>query len=95
MKYSILTSGQYSSSNSKFSGSKKEVLKELRFIAAEKRRDSRKLRNLPDSVHSIDRSCHPSELVTIASFHLNNYGIDKILELLNAHGVLKYKVVPE
>ena len=56
------------------------------------RRESRISRRLEDSVSAINEKIHPSKLVTMASFKLNNLGIDSLLELMNNHGVIKYTV---
>jgi plasmid maintenance system killer protein len=74
-------------------GNKKQVLEDLRVEARTKRRESRLRHNLTDDVHSIDKSLHQSELVTMASFKLENKGLNDLIELLNSHGVTNYKIV--
>ena len=88
----ITISGQYQSSNSSFEGTKKQVLNFLRTEAKRMRRESRTSRHLDDSVHSIPEQKHPSKLVTIASFKLNDMRMEDIIKLINNHGVLKYTV---
>ena len=88
----VTISGQYASSNSTFSGSKKQVLNFLRESACGMRRDSRVSRHLPDNVHSIPEDLHTSKLVTMSFFSLNKKGIVDILKLINLHGVLKYNI---
>jgi len=73
-----------------FEGNKKVVLEKLRTEAREKRRSSRIAHKLEDTVHSIDDSKHQSKLVTMASFKLENLGVDQLLDLLNNHGVTNY-----
>ncbi|MCT4665662.1 MAG: hypothetical protein N4A45_10550 [Flavobacteriales bacterium] len=75
-----------------FKGSRKEVLEHLRQEAKRKRRDSRLTKGLPDNVHSIDENLHQAKLVTIASFKINEMGLEQLLDLLNQHGELKYAV---
>lgn len=88
----LTISGQYSASNSTFTGIKKQVLNYLRDEARRMRRESRTSRHLEDSVHAINENLHPSKLVTMASFKLNNLGIENLLELINNHGVLNYSI---
>jgi len=88
----VSISGQYKSSDATFTGSKKQVLNFLRTEARRMRRESRTSRHLPDDVHSINENLHPSKLVTMASFKLNDLDVDALLNLINNHGVLKYKV---
>lgn len=93
MKNSTVTiTGQYTSSNTTFTGTKKQVLNFLRDEARRMRRESRTLRHLPDNVHSINENLHSSKLVTMASFQLNNICLEGLLELINNHGVLRYTV---
>ena len=93
MKNQTLTvTGQYSASNYTLKGSKKEILTHLREVAGEKRRNSRLLNKLPDSVHSINENLHQSKLVTMASFDLNKMRANQIIELLNNHGVIKFSL---
>ena len=86
----IAKSSQYSTSY--FTGSKKQALSFLRTEARKKRRGSRQAHKLADNIMSLPKDAHQSELVTIASFELNNCGIEKLLNLLNGHGVTKYVV---
>jgi len=88
----VTTTGQYAASNSTFTGSKKQVINSLRVEASRMRRESRLSRKLEDSVHAINENSHPSRLVTMASFKINNLGMESLLELINNHGVIKYKV---
>lgn len=88
----VKTTGQYSSSNSIFTGTKKQVRTYLRSEASRMRRESRLVKKLDDTVHAIDSNLHISKLVTMASFTLGTLGIESLLELLNNHGVLKYTV---
>jgi len=90
MKTLTLTvKGQYSSSNYTLTGSRKEVYNHLITLAKEKRRQSRLLNKLDDSVHSLPANKHQSKLVTIASFKINS---QNVIELLNNHGVLKFAI---
>jgi outer membrane protein assembly factor BamA len=88
----ITINGQYASSNVTFEGTKKEVRAFLINEAREKRNASRELRKLENSVHAIDEKLHQSKLVTMASFKIPLLNNEQIIELLNAHGVLKYKL---
>ncbi len=88
----VTTSGNYASSNSSFTGTKKEVLNYLRVEACKMRRESRMAKHLPDNVHAIDISLHPSELVTVASFSLNNMSIEHLLRIMNKHGIIRYAI---
>jgi hypothetical protein len=86
----ITKQSQYSTST--LEGSKKEVLSFLRTEAKEKRRGSRQAHKLSDSVHSLPFDAHCSELVTMAAFNLNNCRVERLIALLNGHGVTKYSV---
>jgi hypothetical protein len=88
----VTVTGQYVASNYTFTGTKKQVINYLRDEARRMRRESRTSRHLEDSVHAIDDDLHPSKLITMASFKLNNLGIDCLLDLINNHGVIKYTV---
>lgn len=76
----------------RFEGNLRQVLKQLRAEAAQKRRESRQAHNLPDTVMAIESS-HPSKLVNMASFGLNEMGLGQLLELLNNHGVEEDTIV--
>lgn len=91
IKFTIEITGVYASSAAKVTGSRKEVLKFLRNEALDRREVSRKSNNLLWDVHSLPRTSHVSELVTMASFEINRQGIDRLVDLLSKHGVLKYK----
>lgn len=73
-----------------FKGNRKSILKQLRTEARELRRNSRLINKLSDNVHSIDENLHQSKLVTMASFDLDNKGLDELLTLLSNHGVCNY-----
>lgn len=88
--FTITTTGQYSASDSTFTGTKKQVINYLRDEARRMRRESRTSKHLEDSVHAISESLHSSKLVAMASFKLNNLNIEALLELMNNHGVIKY-----
>lgn len=90
--YTITKSGDYKSSASTFTGTKKDALNYLRSEACRMRRESRLLHKLPDNVHSIPPDRHPSKLVTMASYHLTMMGMEQLLSLINNHGVLVYKI---
>jgi hypothetical protein len=75
-----------------FKGTLRQVLNQLRAEAAKRRRESRQAHNLPDDVMAIE-SRHPSKLVNMASFGLNSMNLDKLLVLLNNHGVENYEVI--
>ena len=75
-----------------FEGSKKNVLETLRTESREKRRSSRIAHKLDDTVHSIDKNKHLSQLVTMASFKLEQLGVIQLLNLLNSHGVTNYEL---
>jgi hypothetical protein len=92
MKNSIKITGDYESSNSTFTGTEKETLKFLRKEALKMRKDSRSMRNLPNTVHAISAELHQSKLVTMASFAIKRLGIDSLIELINSRGVLKYTI---
>jgi len=89
----IQINGQYASSNATFKGTKKEVRAFLIKTAKEKRRASRQLRNLEDSVHAINSNLHQSNLVTMASFDIQKLSNQEIVKLLNNHGVIKYRFI--
>jgi len=75
--------------------SKKMILKYLRADAHGKRTTSRIVGRLEDNVHAISEKLHPSELVTMAAFKLNDCGVEKLIELLNNYGVVNYKLEDE
>ena len=87
----VTKTGQYFQALT-FTGTKKQVISHLRDEARRMRRESRTSRHLKDSVHAINENLHTSKLVTMASFQLNNLGLESILELINNHGVIKYTV---
>lgn len=88
----LTITGQYASSNEIITGSKRLVLLELRYKALKMRKDSRATIKLFKNVHSLPKNTHQSELVNMASYDLNKLGIDQLLPLMNAHGVLKFNV---
>ncbi len=88
----VTAKGEHRATESTFTGTKKRVLDFLRSEAREIRRGSRISNGLKDDVHSIDRSEHQSELVTMACFKLQDMRMEQILELINNHGVIKYTV---
>lgn len=88
----VTTTGQYQSSLTTFTGTKKQVLNYLRDLAVNFRRQSREAKKLPNSVHSIDVNLHPSKLVTMASFKIKTLGIQESISLLNNHGVLSFSI---
>jgi plasmid maintenance system killer protein len=73
-------------------GNKKNILEQLRTEAREKRSSSRIAHKLEDTVHSIDENKHPSKLVTMASFRLEELAINQLLKLLNNHGITNYAI---
>ena len=76
-------------------GSKRELLTRLRVLAHEKRTDSRSLKGLSLGVHAIDSSLHPSQLVTMASWKINVLDFERLIALLNGHGVLRFSKIPK
>lgn len=88
----LIIQGDYASSTYVKEGTRKEIRLFLNSEAHRLRRESRLIHNLPDNVHSIDRSKHQSELVTMAAFKLTPMSIEQLLPLINNHGVLKYKI---
>ena len=85
----VFKNNQYGNSRI-FKGNRKSILKQLRTEARELRRNSRLINKLPDNVHSINEELHQSKLVTMASFDLENKGLEELLNLLSNHGVCKY-----
>ena len=74
-------------------GSRKDLLSRLRYVAKEKRRSSRLHKGFEDSVHAIDKDLHPAKLVTMPSWTINELDIDPLIELLNDHGIKKFKKI--
>ena len=74
-------------------GSRKELLAQLRYIAKEKRRTSRLHKGLEDSVHAVDRGLHQAELVTMSSWEIDELDVDPLVNLLNNHGIKKFKKI--
>ena len=79
-------------STEKLIGTRKEVISKLQRIAIDKRNGSRQARHLPNNVQSLPSESHQSELVTMASFQVKRCGLERLLELLNNHGVESYEV---
>jgi RNase P protein component len=88
----VVKSNQYGIQE-QFIGSSKETHNYLLSEAKTKRRNSRIAHRLTDSVHSLPHTAHQSELVIIASFDLNSMSNEKLITLLNAHGVVKYELL--
>lgn len=83
--------GQYQSSAETFTGSAKEVRSYLLNEALNMRRSSR-IRMGEDNVHSLTNNPHQSQLVNMASFKVKQLSNDKLIDLMNIHGVLKYNL---
>ena len=86
--------GVYASSTTWFEGSRKQYRSFLISQASRMRNESRALRPKlhPEGVHAIinEKNKHVSELVNIASFEIQRLSNEKLLKLMNAHGVMKY-----
>jgi hypothetical protein len=87
----VQVTGVYASSATTLTGTKREVLAQLRLKASLMRRNSRKLMK-QDNVHSLITNKHQSPLVNLASYQLNQLGLNELLNVMNAHGVLKFKI---
>lgn len=86
----LIISNQYGE-HTRISGTRKDILKELRQIALDKRKCSRQAHNLPTDVMALGATHKTGDkLVDMATFDIKQIGIADLLGLLNAHGVEKY-----
>lgn len=89
----LIRKGEYKSSEKTIKGSREEILQHLRDLAYKMRKESREAHKLPKGVHSLPYHAHQSNLVTMATFEIGKLNMDRLLALINAHGVMKYEVV--
>lgn len=86
--------GQYASSTKEVEGNKATILEFLRSEALTMREESRQtIKGYTPTVHALQgNDKHTSEIVNIASFKINQMGINNLVILMNAHGVMTYKI---
>lgn len=86
--------GQYKSSEKTVEGNKREILSFLRDEALIMRDQSRQtIKNYEPTVHALHGlQRHISKIVNLASFAIKKMDINKLLPLMNEHGVITYTV---